>query len=81
VDTEGVDGPAAAWCRRWLGGEPVEVLFRAGYPDPGPVDPGPPKHRLPKHRPPKHRPPKHRPPKHRACRNPTLRCRVPGGGA
>ena len=21
----------AAWCRRWLGAEPVEVLFRAGY--------------------------------------------------
>ena len=21
----------AAWCRRWLGAEPVEVVFRAGY--------------------------------------------------
>jgi hypothetical protein len=47
VDTEGVDGGAAAWCRRWLGAEPVEELFRAGYSDsdsdsdPGPVDPGP----------------------------------------
>jgi hypothetical protein len=20
-----------AWCRRWLGADPVEVLFRAGY--------------------------------------------------
>ena len=41
MDTEGVDRGAAAWCRRWLGGEPMEELFRAGYPDPGPVDPGP----------------------------------------
>jgi len=26
-----VDGELTAWCRRWLGAEPVEVLFRAGY--------------------------------------------------
>jgi hypothetical protein len=25
------DEAMAAWCRRWLGTEPVEVLFRAGY--------------------------------------------------
>jgi hypothetical protein len=26
-----VDEGLAAWCRRWLGAEPVAVLFRAGY--------------------------------------------------
>jgi hypothetical protein len=26
-----VEAELAGWCRRWLGGEPVEVLFRAGY--------------------------------------------------
>jgi hypothetical protein len=26
-----VDEGLAAWCRRWLGAEPVEVLFRSGY--------------------------------------------------
>ena len=26
-----MDEGLAAWCRRWLGAEPVAVLFRAGY--------------------------------------------------
>ena len=26
-----MDGAVVAWCRRWLGAEPVQVLFRAGY--------------------------------------------------
>jgi hypothetical protein len=26
-----VDEGLAGWCRRWLGAEPVAVLFRAGY--------------------------------------------------
>jgi hypothetical protein len=31
VDAGSVDGGVVAWCRRRLGAEPAEVLFRAGY--------------------------------------------------
>jgi hypothetical protein len=30
VDAGSVDGAVVAWCRRWLGAGPVQVLFRAG---------------------------------------------------